>query len=142
MLRRILLVDSNYEFPNEIELLELNRRKDMKIMGWKPPQRPAWVKEIKRTPGHTTVQLLLLLILATSSVTSTASLISRRGNSTLVGNTSIRNVSLEVAREGLRLRVTGKNTMEALKNLKQIDEYLETRSSNAKSSPSTKQKAK
>ena len=135
-------MDSNYDFPNEIDLLQLNRRKDMKIMGWTPPQRPQWVKEIMRTPGHTKVQLLLLLILATSSVTSTVSLISRRGNSTLVGNTSTQNVSLEVVREGLRLRVIGKDTMEALKNLKQIDEYLETRSSNGKSSASTAPQAK
>jgi len=114
----------------------------MKIMGWTPPQRPAWVKEIMRTPGHTKVQLLLLLILATSSVTSTASLISRRGNSTLVGNTSTPNVSLEVVREGLRLRVTGKSTMEALMNLSQIENYLETRSSKGKSSASTAPQAK
>ena len=130
------------EFPNEVELLELNRRHDMKIMGWTPPQRPAWVKEIMRTPGHTKVQLSLLLILAISSVTSTASLISRRGNSTLVGNTSTQNVSLEVVREGLRLRVIGKDTMEALKNLNQIEEYLETRSSKGKSSASTAPQAK
>ena len=135
-------MDSNYDFPNEIDLLQLNRRKDMKIMGWTPPQRPQWVKEIMRTPGHTKVQLLLLLILATSSVTSTVSLISRRGNNTSVGNISTQNVSLEVVRDGLRLRVIGKDTMEALTNLSQIEKYLETRSSNAKSSHSTKQKAK
>jgi len=130
-------VDSNYEFPNEVELLELNRRKDMKIMGWTPPQRPAWVKEIMRTPGHTKVQLSLLLILATSSVTSTGLLISRTGSSTSGGNISTQNVSLEVVRDGLRLRVIGKDTMEALKNLNQIETYLGTRSSEGKSSVST-----
>ena len=130
------------DFPNEVELIELNRRKDMKIMGSTPPQRPAWVKEIMRTPGHTKVQLLLLLILATSSVTSTVSLISRRGNSTSVGNTSTQNVSLEVVREGLRLRVIGKDTMEALTNLNQIENYLATRSSNGKSSASKPPQAK
>ena len=129
-------------FPNELDIIELNRRKDMKIMGWTPPQRPAWVKEIMRTPGHTKVQLLLLLILATSSVTSTVSLISRRGNSTLVGNTSTQNVSLEVVRDGLRLRVIGKDTMEALKNLKQIESYLGTNYSREKSSASTPPQAK
>ena len=135
-------MDSNYDFPNEVELAELNRRYEMKIMGWRPPQRPQWVKEIMRTPGHTKVQLLLLLILATSSVTSTVSLISRRGNNTSVGNISTQNVSLEVVRDGLRLRVIGKDTMEALTNLSQIENYLETRASKEKSSASTKQKAK
>ena len=130
------------EFPNEVELLELNRRKDMKIMGWTPPQRPAWVKEIMRTPGHTKVQLLLLLILATSSVTSTGLQICNRVRGISGGNTSTQNVSLEIVRDGLRLRVIGKDTMEALKNLKQIDEYLETRSSNGKSSASTAPQAK
>ena len=120
------------EFPNEVELLELNRRKDMKIMGWTPPQRPAWVKEIMRTPGHTKVQLSLLLILATSSVTSTGLQICNRVRGISGGNTSTQNVSLEVVREGLRLRVIGKDTMEALKNLKQIESYLGTKSSKEK----------
>ena len=120
------------EFPNEVELLELNRRKDMKIMGWTPPQRPAWVKEIMRTPGHTKVQLLLLLILATSSVTSTGLQICNRVRGISGGNTSTQNVSLEIVRDGLRLRVIGKDTMEALKNLKQIESYLGTKSSKEK----------
>jgi len=114
----------------------------MKIMGWTPPQRPAWVKEIMRTPGHTKVQLSLLLILATSSVTSTGLLISRQGNNTSGVNTSTQNVSLEVAREGLRLRVIGKDTMEALKNLNQIEDYLATRSSRGRSSASTQAQEK
>ena len=120
------------EFPNEVELLELNRRKDMKIMGSTPPQRPAWVKEIMRTPGHTKVQLLLLLILATSSVTSTGLQICNRVRGISGGNTSTQNVSLEIVRDGLRLRVIGKDTMEALKNLKQIESYLGTKSSKEK----------
>ena len=120
------------EFPNEVELLELNRRKDMKIMGWTPPQRPAWVKEIMRTPGHTKVQLSLLLILATSSVTSTGLQICNRVRGISGGNTSTQNVSLEIVRDGLRLRVIGKDTMEALKNLKQIESYLGTKSSKEK----------
>jgi len=98
----------------------------MKIMGWTPPQRPQWVKEIMRTPGHTKVQLLLLTILATSSVTSTALQICNRVRGISGGNTSIQNVNLEVVREGLRLRVIGRNTTEALKNLKEIDDYLAT----------------
>jgi len=60
----------------------------VKIMGWRPPQRPQWVKEIMKTPGYTKVQLSLLTILAISSVTSTALQISRMG-----GNTSGVNIS-------------------------------------------------
>ena len=88
MLRRIPLVDSNYEFPNEVELLELNKNMTVKIGKWKPPQRPQWVKEVMRTPGHTKVQLLLLLILTTSSVLSTGLQIFKTG-----GNTSVVNIS-------------------------------------------------
>ena len=127
-------MDSNYDFPNEVELLKLNKEYiDMKIMGWKPPQRPAWVKMLMQTPGPMKVQLSLLLILTTSSVLSTGSQIFRQGNNTSVGNTSTPNVSLEVAREGLRLRVIGNNTMEALMNLRQIEKYLEATSSKEKS---------
>ena len=90
----------------------------MKIMGWKPPQRPAWVKMLMQTPGPMKVQLSLLLILTTSSVLSTGSQIFRQGNNTSVGNTSTPNVSLEVGNEKLRVRVTGNATMEVLKNLK------------------------
>ena len=95
-------------------------------MGW---------KEIMKIPGTTKVQLLLLTILMISSVSSTALLISQRVNNTSEENTSTKNVSLEVAREGLRLKVTGNDTMEALQNLVQIESYLETLRSNEKSSP-------
>jgi len=54
----------------------------MKIMGWRPPQRPKWVKEIMKTPGYIKVQLLLLIILATSSVTSTVLQITKTEGST------------------------------------------------------------
>ena len=99
----------------------------MKIMGWKPPQRPEWVKEIMKTPGHTRVQLLLLMILATSSVTSTVSLISRTGEDTSGGSTSHNVESLEVvkAKDELHLKVTGKSTMEVLRNLKKTLNALE-----------------
>ena len=70
------------DFPNEVELLELNRTMTIKIGKWKPPQRPQWVKEVMKTPGHTKVQLLLLTILTISSVSSTVLLISRTGGST------------------------------------------------------------
>ena len=54
----------------------------MKIMGWRPPQRPKWVKEVMKTPGYIRIQLLLLIILATSSVTSTELQIFRTEGST------------------------------------------------------------
>jgi hypothetical protein len=60
----------------------------IKIGKWTPPQRPQWVKEVMKTPGHTKVQLLLLIILATSSVTSTVLQISRTADNTSVVNIS------------------------------------------------------
>ena len=76
------------DFPNEIELQELNKTMTIKIGKWKPPQRPTWVKEVMRTPGHTKVQLLLLTILTISSVLSTVLLMTRTA-----GNTSVVNIS-------------------------------------------------
>jgi len=90
-----------------------------------------------KIPGTTKVQLSLLTILAISSVSSTALLITSRVNNTLVENTSGKSVNLEVVRDGLRLRVTGKDTMEALKSLVQIENYLETLRSNERYYPST-----
>ena len=85
-----------YDFPNEVELLELNKNMTVRIGKWKPPQRPQWVKEVMRTPGHTKVQLLLLTILTISSVSSTVLLMSRTAESTSVVNISGR---LELQRE-------------------------------------------
>jgi len=101
----------------------------MKIMKWLK-------KEFTKTPGYMRVNLSLLTILAISSVSSTALLISSLVNDTSVENISNKNVSLEVVRDGLRLRVTGKNTMEALTSLVQIESYLETQRSNERSYPS------
>ena len=70
------------DFPNEVELQELNRTMTIKIGNWKPPQRPQWVKEVMKTPGHTKVQLLLLTILTISSVSSTVLQISRTVDNT------------------------------------------------------------
>ena len=89
----------------------------MKIMGWKPPQRPKWVKEIMQTPGYIKVQLSLLMILATSSVLSTGLQITSRVNNTSAGSISYRNESLEAADAGGRVRVTGSNTGVVLRNL-------------------------
>ena len=88
-------ITSASDFPNEVELLELNRTMTIKIGNWKPPQRPQWVKEVMRTPGHTKVQLLLLLILTTSSVLSTGLQIFRTG-----GNTSVVNISGSLELQG------------------------------------------
>ena len=86
-------------------------------MGWRPPQRPEWVKEFMKTPGYIKVQLSLLLILATSSVTSTVLQISNQGKNISEGNILSSVESLEVGIEKLRVRVTGKSTTEVLKNL-------------------------
>tara|TARA_B100001175_G_scaffold259161_1_gene227791 strand:+ start:681 stop:989 length:309 start_codon:yes stop_codon:yes gene_type:complete len=88
------------------------------------------------------VNLSLLMILATSSVLSTGLLISRQANNTLDANTFGKSVNLEVVREGLRLRVTGKNTTEALKNLKEIESYLGTRYSSERSLPPNPQQVR
>ena len=76
------------DFPNEVELLELNKTMTIKIGNWKPPQRPAWVKAYMQTPGPIRVQLLLLTILTISSVSSTVLLILKP-----VGSTSVVNIS-------------------------------------------------
>ena len=114
----------------------------MKIMGWRPPQRPAWLKAYMKMPGPIRAQLLLLTTLTISSVSSTALQISNRVGNTSDVNTFPNVVSLEVVREGLRLRVTGKSTMEALTNLRQIESYLGTPASREKSSPSIPPKDK
>ena len=107
----------------------------MKIMGWKPPMRPKWLRELMKIPGPIRVQLLLLAILTISSVSSTGLLIFKLASNTSVENTSSKSVNLEVVRDGLRLKVTGSDTMEALKSLIQIENYLETQRSREKSSP-------
>ena len=98
----ILLLDGHLifnDFPNEIELLELNRNMTVRIGKWKPPQRPTWVKEVMRTPGHTKVQLLLLTILTISSVSSTVLLMSKTEGSTsdvsISGSLELREVKRE-----------------------------------------------
>ena len=88
-----------HDFPNEVELLELNKNMTVKIGKWKPPQRPQWVKELMRTPGHIRVQLLLLLILTISSVSSTVLQITRTEGSTsgvsISGSLELREVKRE-----------------------------------------------
>ena len=60
----------------------INKTMTVRIGKWKPPQRPQWVKEVMKTPGHIRVQLLLLMILTISSVSSTVLLMSRTEGST------------------------------------------------------------
>ena len=88
-----------------------------------------------KTPGPIKVQLLLLTTLTISSALSTGLLIFNLANNTSVENTFGKSVNLEVVRDGLRLRVTGKDTMEALKSLIQIENFLETQRSNERSYP-------
>ena len=70
-----------------------------------------------KIPGTTKVQLSLLMILATSSVTSTVLQISNQGKNISEGNILSNVESLEVGNEKLRVRVTGKSTTEVLQNL-------------------------
>ncbi len=112
----------------------------MKIMGWRPPQRPQWLKEIMKTPGPIRVQLLLLLILTTSSVTSTVLLICNRVRDTSAANTLPVVESLEVGNEKLRLRVTGNATTVVLKNLSKTLQNLDETLSSVKSSVSIERK--
>ena len=65
-----------------MDIPELNKNMTIKIGKWTPPQRPQWVKEVMRTPGHTKVQLLLLTILTISSVSSTVLLMFKQEGST------------------------------------------------------------
>ena len=82
-------------------------------------------KEITRTPGPIRVQLLLLLTLTASSVTSTALQISSRVGSTSEENISTNSESLEVRAGKFAVRVTGKNTMDLVTNLIPIESLLE-----------------
>ena len=98
----------------------------MKIMGWRPPQRPEWVKVYMKMPGPMKAQLLLLTILTISSASSTALLISKQAKSTSDASTLPVVESLEVAKVNgeLRLRVTGNATTEVLQNLKPMLKLL------------------
>ena len=109
-------------------------------MAWNVPQRPQWVKEFMKTPGYIKVQLSLLLILASSSVLSTALQISNRVSNISGGSTSHRLESLEVADANGRAKVTGRHTTEVLKNLQRTGNFWGITPSEEKSSPSTKQK--
>ena len=95
-----------------------------------------------RTPGPIKVQLLLLTTLTVSSVTSTGLQIFRMVGSTSGENTSYRSESLEVGNEELRVKVTGKSTMEVLQNLNPMLNDWAKRTLEEKSSLSTNPLAK
>jgi len=99
----------------------------MKTMKWN-----RMVREIMKIPGTTKVQLSLLLILATSSVTSTGLQIFRQANNTSEESILHSVESLEVGNAKLRLRVTGKSTTEVLKNLKTTLKSLDAQFSEEK----------
>ena len=95
-----------------------------------------------KTPGPIKVQLLLLTTLTVSSVTSTGLQIFRMVGSTSGENTSYRSESLEVGNEELRVKVTGKSTMEVLQNLNPMLNDWARRTLKEKSSPSMNPLAK
>ena len=109
----------------------------MKIMGWKPPMRPAWIRTIMKIPGPIKVQLLLLTTLTASSVLSTALQISNRVSNISGGSTSPVLESIEVADANGRAKVTGKHTTEVLKNLQKTGNFWGIKPSAEKSSAST-----
>ena len=100
------------------------------------------IQEIMTTPGHTKVQLSLLLILASSSVLSTGLQISNRVNNISGGSTSHNVDSLEIADANGRVKVTGRHTTEVLKNLTKTGNFWGIVPSVEKSSRSTPQAEK
>jgi len=78
-----------------------------------------------KTHGSTRTHLLLLTILAISSVSSTGLQIYNLASNTSVENTSINSESLEVKAGKFAVRVTGKNTMALVTNLIPIESLLE-----------------
>ena len=78
-----------------------------------------------KTHGSTRTHLLLLTILATSSVLSTGLQIYNLASNTSAENTSINSESLEVKAGKFVVRVTGKNTMDRVMNLIPIESLLE-----------------
>ena len=101
-----------------------------------------FLQSIMTIPGTTKVQLSLLLILASSSVTSTVLQIQSQGRNTLVGNISTRNESLEVADVGGRVKVTGRHTTDLLRNLMMTGNAWGRIPLEEKSSPSTEPQEK
>ena len=78
-----------------------------------------------KTHGSTKTHLLLLTILATSSVLSTGLQIYNLARNTSEENTSTNLESLEVKAGRFAVRVTGKSTMDLVTNLIPIESLLE-----------------
>ena len=78
-----------------------------------------------KTHGSTRTHLLLLTILATSSVLSTGLQIYNLASNTSEENTSTNLESLEVKAGKFAVRVTGKSTMDLVTNLIPIESLLE-----------------
>jgi len=78
-----------------------------------------------KTHGSTRTHLLLLTILATSSVLSTGLQIYNLASNTSEENTSTNLESLEVKAGRFAVRVTGKSTMDLVTNLIPIESLLE-----------------
>ena len=78
-----------------------------------------------KTHGSTRTHLLLLTILATSSVLSTGLQIYNLARNTSEENTSTNLESLEVKAGRFAVRVTGKSTMDLVTNLIPIESLLE-----------------
>ena len=78
-----------------------------------------------KTHGSKRTHLLLLTILATSSVLSTGLQIYNLASNTSEENTSTNLESLEVKAGRFAVRVTGKSTMDLVTNLIPIESLLE-----------------
>ena len=88
----------------------------MKLLGWKPPQRPEWVKVIMKTPVPIRVQLALLTVLTLSSFTSTVVLLSgKETKPRIVPETN--NALLELYKPGAKLILQDRNGTEKLVEL-------------------------
>ena len=94
-------------------------------------------KAIMKIPGTTKVQLSLLMILATSSVLSTSLLMLNRGGNRSEESISGRRESLELAVDGLQVKVTGRSTTEVVENLSKILIIVDTVLLKEPSSPYT-----
>ena len=82
-------------------------------------------KVVMKIPGTTKVQLSLLMILATSSVTSTSLLIRQQVRSTSAENISYRNENPEAVNEKLLANRIGRNIMDRPPNSKPTYPSLE-----------------
>ena len=92
--------------------------------------------------GYMRVVLLPLMILATTMDSSIASQIPPTASPTLEENTSCRRENQEEESEESQLNQTGNDILEALKNLKQIEDYLGTNVSRERSYRSNPPQAK